>query len=152
MDISAVLHDLAELYEAVAEDGGQRLVTDIVPGLFAYGDREMIQQAVVNLLDNALKFSPPEGVIRLAASVVTNRLEIVVADAGPGIPAAERDRAVERFFRGEHARSTPGSGLGLALVQAVAVLHGGSVALEDNAPGLRAVLRVPAMDPEIYPR
>ena len=145
VDISAVLRDLAELYEAVAEDGGQRLVTDIVPGLFAYGDREMIQQAVVNLLENALKFSPPEGVIRLAASVVANRVEILVGDAGPGIPAAERDQAVERFFRGEQARSTPGSGLGLALVQAVAVLHGGSLALEDNAPGLRAILRLPSM-------
>ena len=145
VDISAVLQDLAELYEAVAEDGGQSLVTDIVSGLFAYGDREMIQQAVANLLDNALKFSPPDGVIRLAASVVSNRLEIVVGDAGPGIPSAERDQAVERFFRGEQARSTPGSGLGLALVQAVAVLHGGSLVLEDNAPGLRAVLRLSVM-------
>ena len=145
VDISALLHDLAELYEAVAEDAGQSMVTDIPPGLFAYGDRQMIQQAVANLLDNALKFSPPEGVIRLAASSVANRLEIIVADAGPGIPTAERGQAVERFFRGEQARSSPGSGLGLALVQAVAVLHGGSLALEDNAPGLRAVLRLPAM-------
>jgi signal transduction histidine kinase len=72
-------------------------------------------------------------------------VEILVGDAGPGIPAAERDQAVERFFRGEQARSTPGSGLGLALVQAVAVLHGGSLALEDNAPGLRAILRLPSM-------
>ena len=86
---------------------------------------------------------PPDGTIRLAASAAVNRLDIVVADAGPGIPSAERDQAVERFFRGERARSTPGSGLGLALVQAVALLHGGSLALEDNAPGLRAVLRLP---------
>ena len=105
----------------------------------------MIQQAVANLLDNALKFSPVNGVIRLAASGVANRLDIIIADAGPGIPTAERGQAVERFFRGEQARSTPGSGLGLALVQAVAVLHGGSLVLEDNAPGLRAVLRLPAM-------
>ena len=145
VDISRLLQDLAELYEAVAEDAGQSLVTEIPPDLLAYGDREMIQQAVANLLDNALKFSPSQGVIRLAVSAVANRLEITVADAGPGIPTGERDKAVERFFRGEQARATPGSGLGLALVQAVAVLHGGSLSLEDNAPGLRAVLRLPAM-------
>ncbi len=143
VDISSLLRDLAELYEAVAEDGGQILATEIPDGLLAYGDREMIQQAVANLLDNALKFSPSGGTIRLAASTAANRLDIVVADAGPGIPSAERDQAVERFFRGERARSTPGSGLGLALVQAVALLHGGSLTLADNAPGLRAVLGLP---------
>lgn len=143
VDISSLLRDLAELYEAVAEDGGHVLATDIPDGLVAYGDREMIQQAVANLLDNALKFSPSGGMIRLAALTSANRLDVTVADAGPGIPSAERDQAVERFFRGERARSTPGSGLGLALVQAVALLHGGSLALEDNAPGLRAVLRLP---------
>jgi signal transduction histidine kinase len=74
-------------------------------------------------------------------------VEIAVADDGPGIPPQDRERATERFFRGESARSTPGSGLGLALVQAVAMLHGGALRLEDNAPGLRAVLHLPAAEP-----
>ncbi len=100
----------------------------------------MIQQAVVNLLDNAIKFSPPGGTIRLSAARDGAGVRIAVADRGPGIPEADRARAAERFFRGESARSTPGSGLGLALVQAVAALHGGTLRLEDNAPGLRAVL------------
>jgi hypothetical protein len=100
---------------------------------------------VANLLDNALKFSPPGSTIRLSAGIVRGLLEISVADQGPGIPADDRNRAIERFFRGESARSTPGSGLGLSLVQAVAVLHGGTLRLEDNHPGLRAVIALPAL-------
>ena len=106
----------------------------------AYGDRDLVQQAVANLVDNAVKFSPPGGQVRLRAAATPAGVEIVVADQGPGIPAADRTRAIERFFRGEAARSTPGAGLGLALVQAVALLHQGSLRLEDAAPGLLAVL------------
>ncbi len=142
-DAAPVLADLADLYCAVAEDGGLVLETDIAPEVQLFGDREMIQQAVANLLDNAIKFSPPGGVVRLAARQGPAGIEIGVADQGAGIPKADRARATQRFFRGETARSTPGSGLGLALVQAVATLHGGALALEDNDPGLRAVLRLP---------
>ena len=143
VDLAPVLNDMAELYDAVAEDAGQTLTSDIPASLPGFGDREMIQQAVANLLDNALKFSPAGGVISLTAGTGADGLRIAVADQGPGIPEADRARATERFFRGEPARSTPGSGLGLALVQAVASLHGGSLLLEDNAPGLRAVLLLP---------
>jgi signal transduction histidine kinase len=144
LDLAPLLRDLAELYDAAAEARGQRLELDIAPGLPVFGDRDMIQQAVANLLDNALKFSPPASAIRLAATAAPDGVRITVADAGPGIPEADRARATERFFRGEAARDTPGSGLGLALVQAVAALHGGVLCLEDNRPGLRAVLRLPA--------
>jgi signal transduction histidine kinase len=141
IDLAPLLLDLADLYGAVAEERGQRLEADIPPVVPAFGDREMIQQAVANLLDNALKFSPDGGTIRLAVQTVPGQgPRITVADGGPGIPESDRARATERFFRGETARSTPGSGLGLAMVQAVATLHGGSLWLEDNAPGLRAVL------------
>lgn len=141
IDLSPLLLDLADLYGAVAEENQQALSPEIPPNLPAYGDRDMIQQAVANLLDNAVKFSPPGGLIRLEARAVAGRgLEIVVSDQGPGIPPADRGRATERFYRGEDARSTPGSGLGLALVQAVAMLHGGSLRLEDNRPGLSATL------------
>lgn len=140
VDLVPVLADLTELYDVVAEERGMRLEVDIAPSLPAFGDRDMIQQAVANLLDNALKFSPTGGIIRLSAQAQAGQIRIEVADQGPGIPAADRIRATERFFRGEAARSTPGSGLGLALVQAVATLHGGDIQLLDAAPGLRAVL------------
>ena len=99
----------------------------------------MIQQAIANLVDNAVKFSPTDGTVELRASV-SDMVMVSVTDHGPGIPAFERNKATERFYRGETARSTPGSGLGLSLVQAVAVLHEGVLRLEDNEPGLRAVL------------
>jgi signal transduction histidine kinase len=141
IDLAPLLLDMTELYSAAAEDAGLTLATDIPASLPVHGDRDMIQQAVANLLDNALKFSPPGGTVRVTATqepgIGTN---VVVADEGPGIPAGDVARATERFFRGESARSTPGSGLGLALVQAVATLHQGSLRLRDNAPGLAAVL------------
>jgi signal transduction histidine kinase len=142
-DLAPMLVDLAELYVAAAEEHGQRLAPEIPASLPAFGDRDMVQQAVANLLDNALKFSPPGSTIRLTACADQGQaVQITVADEGPGIPEADRLRAPERFFRGESARSTPGSGLGLALVQAVATLHGGSLRLEDNRPGLRATLTI----------
>ena len=144
VDLAPLLRDLGELYEAAAEARGQRLEQDIAPALPVLGDRDMIQQAVANLLDNALKFAPAGSRIQLSAAASKDGVSIMVADAGPGIPEADRERATERFFRGESARNTPGSGLGLALVQAVATLHGGVLALEDNHPGLRAVLHLPA--------
>jgi hypothetical protein len=144
VDLGPLLFDLAELYTAAAEEREQELIHDTPPILPAFGDRDMLQQAVANLLDNALKFSPPGSTIRLSARTVGRMLEISVSDQGAGIPPEERARATDRFYRGETARNTPGSGLGLSLVQAVATLHGGSLRLEDNGPGLRAVITMPA--------
>lgn len=140
VDLVPLLEDMSELYRAVAEERGMRLETGIPGSLPAFGDRDMIQQAVANLLDNAMKFSPEGSTISVTARSVGGGARIEVADQGPGIPEPDRIRAVERFFRGEQARSTPGSGLGLALVQAVAQLHGGTLTLMDNNPGVRAVL------------
>jgi signal transduction histidine kinase len=148
LDLSPLLNDLGELYAAAAEERGQSFVADIPLRLPVYGDREMLQQAVANLLDNALKFSPPGSTVRIGAGTEPGGAVFVcVADQGPGIPEADRIRATERFFRGESARSTPGSGLGLALVQAVATLHGGTLRLEDNSPGLRATITLAAAKP-----
>jgi hypothetical protein len=145
-DAVPLLVDLAELYEAVAEERGQVFKADLPGSLPMFGDRDMVQQAVANLIDNAVKFTPEGGAITLAASATPGDITISVTDGGPGIPATDRSRATERFFRGETARSTPGSGLGLALVQAVAQLHGGVLTLDDNAPGLRASLRLRATE------
>ena len=143
-DAAPLLRDLAELYEAAADEGGHALVLETPKTLLTFGDRDMLQQAVANLLDNALKFSPPGGAVRIFSTRLPNQaVTITVSDQGPGIPECDRERATERFFRGESARHAPGSGLGLSLVQAVAVLHGGSLRLEDNAPGLRASLILP---------
>ena len=142
LDLVPMLAEVADLYGAVAEERGISLRIETPGAVPAYGDRAMIQQAVANLVDNAVKFSPDGGVVRLVASVST-MVFIAVEDQGPGIPLAEREMATDRFYRGECARSTPGSGLGLSLVLAVAHLHGGTLRLEDNRPGVRAVLALP---------
>lgn len=145
VDIAPMLAEVADLYDAVAEDRNITLTVSAPLVLPAYGDRAMIQQAIANLVDNALKFSPPGGTVRLAASAA-GAIRIEVSDQGIGIPQSERAKATERFYRGETARNTPGSGLGLSLVLAVAQLHGGEFRLEDNQPGLRAVMILPLPD------
>jgi signal transduction histidine kinase len=143
LDVAPVLADVAELYGALAEEKGIALTVQRPDGATVFGDRELLQQAVANLVDNAVKFSLPGSAVRLSATSSPTGVEIAVADQGPGIPEADRARAAERFFRGEGARNTPGSGLGLALVQAVAQLHGGALRLADAVPGLVAILWLP---------
>ncbi len=146
VDLAPLLGVVAELYEAVAEEKGVRLLLDAPPHLPAYGDRELVQQAAANLVDNAVKFSPPGSQVGIRGETRPTGVAIVVTDHGPGIPELDRSRATERFFRGETARNTPGAGLGLALVQAVAQLHAGELRLEDAAPGLEATLLLPGAD------
>ena len=146
-DLSALLADAAELYGAVAEEKDVELEAVPPAGLVMVGDRDLVLQAVANLLDNAIKFTPPGGVVRLAAARRGETVEIVVSDTGPGIPEAERSRVTERFYRAEQSRGTPGSGLGLTLVEAVAHLHAGTLEFAgdpDGGPGVRAVLRLGA--------
>ena len=152
-DLVPVLADAGEIYEAAAEARGQRLSTDLPEKLELSGDRDLLLQAVANLLDNAIKFTPPGGEVRLSAAAVStpsgSGIEVAVEDDGPGMPPADRERAGQRFFRADKARATPGSGLGLALVQAVASLHAGELVLEEadpdrDPPGMRAVLRLPS--------
>jgi signal transduction histidine kinase len=142
LDLTPLLREVAELYGAVAEERGIVLRLETPDAVPAYGDRAMVHQAIANLVDNAVKFSPDGGTVRLVA-LVTATVLITVEDQGPGIPLADREKATDRFYRGESARSTPGSGLGLSLVLAVAHLHGGTLRLEDNRPGLRAILSLP---------
>ena len=145
-DISAVAEDVAELYQPVAEDAGLALDLVIAPGEKLKANRELIGQALVNLLENAIKYAGREdgaGKIALSVKRVGGSIQIAVADNGPGIPEGDRKHVVERFVRLEKSRTEPGSGLGLSLVSAVARLHHGALLLEDNGPGLRAVLDLP---------
>ena len=143
-DSVPLLLSLAELYEPAAEERGLRLEAASDGPLPVLGDAALVQQALANLLDNAVKFSPPGGQVRLRGEAFNGRVRLAVTDEGAGIPEADRAQAGERFFRGEAARQTPGFGLGLALARAVAVLHGGALLLDDVRPGLRAVLDLPA--------
>jgi signal transduction histidine kinase len=107
------------------------------------GDRELIAQTVSNLLDNAVKYTPAGGHIEVTVGTGHDRARIVVADTGPGVPPSDASRIQQRFVRLDAARSQPGNGLGLALVRAVVDQHMGSLAVEDNAPGLRVSLELP---------
>ena len=145
-DLGEVTRGVAELYEPVAEDRGIGFHVAIDGALPALANRELIGQAVSNLIDNALNHGEAAagaaGEISVGARRVAGFAEISVADRGKGIAPQDRARALERFVRLEEARSRPGSGLGLALASAVARLHGGTIRLEDNAPGLRVVMSV----------
>lgn len=147
VDAAEIARGVGELYEALAEEAGVRLSIDAEPSLPVRGNRELLGQALANLVENALKYGvEPDGAreIRLLARRDGARVTLAVEDRGPGIPETERGRVLQRFVRLEDARSRPGFGLGLSLVAAVAHLHGGSLALEDARPGLRASLRLPA--------
>lgn len=152
VDLSATLHDAAELYEPVAEENDLAFAVDVPEGLTIWGNRELLSQAVANLLDNAIKHGMPQTgnaarVIEIAAAPDPARsgrgVILSVGDHGPGIPEEERQHVLERFVRLEASRNTPGSGLGLSLVAAVARLHGGVIELADNDPGLRVTLSLP---------
>ncbi len=146
-NLSQAVRDIVELYEPVAEEKGAQLRLDVAPALSMTGNRELIGQSLANLIDNALKYGAPEpgtpADIVVSAMARNGDAEISVADQGPGVAPADRARVLDRFVRLEGARSRPGSGLGLSLAAAVARLHGGSLRLEDNVPGLRVVIAVP---------
>ncbi len=146
-DLAAVLEDAADLYGAAADERGLAFSVALPPVLPMVGDRDMLLQAAANLLDNAIKFTPPGGTVRLSAERRGGEVTIIVSDTGPGIAATDRDRVVERFYRAEQSRGTPGAGLGLALVLAVAQLHGGRLDFEDATPGLRAIVQFASTEP-----
>ena len=154
VDVASVASDVGELYEPVAESRGVLLDGAIDPDLHVHGSRELIGQALANLVDNALKYGvggdaagglPATSHITISVQRHGGFVEIAVADRGPGIAPADRSRVTDRFVRLENSRSRPGSGLGLSLVAAVARLHNGVLRIEDNDPGLRIVLALPAV-------
>lgn len=141
VDLSELLHTVIEVYEPMAEEKGQRMAADIGANLRVRGDRELLMQMVANLVENAMRHSPPGALVTLAAARAGGSIEVVLADNGPGIPAEERENVLRRFYRLEASRTMPGSGLGLSLAAAIAALHDVPLQLDDNRPGLRVRLR-----------
>lgn len=151
-DFGALVRDVAELYEPVAEEAGLALVCKVAGAVAVRANRQLAGQAIANLIDNAIKYGRPlaeaagasAATVEVTLDVVAGEARLAVADHGPGIPADDRERVLKRFVRLEASRTRPGTGLGLSLVAAVARLHGGRILLEDNAPGLRIVLMLPS--------
>jgi signal transduction histidine kinase len=144
LELNAVAADVVELYEPLADE--KKISLMLVPGasVAIEGNRSLIAQALANLVDNAIKYTPAGGKVRIRAAVTPDNVELSVADSGPGIPLADRPRVTERFVRLEASRNSPGTGLGLSLVAAVAHFHNAELTLEDNMPtGLKVVLRFP---------
>lgn len=144
LDLTALARDLLEVYQPIAEEAGLELSGEIAADVVIRGHRQLLGQAIANLLDNAVKYSPPGGRIGLTLATTGDGAALSVADSGPGIPAEDRERVLQRFVRLDDSRATPGSGLGLSLVAAVAKLHDVDLTLDDNAPGLRVTFAFPA--------
>jgi signal transduction histidine kinase len=149
LDAREILADVAELYDPVVEDAGGVFALEPGGRLPVSGNRTLISQALTNLLDNAIKYGLPEDPdgkarIRLSGTLRDGEVRLSVADSGPGIPEADRERVLQRFVRLEASRTRPGSGLGLSLASAVARLHGGRIELGDAGPGLVVTLVLPA--------
>lgn len=142
LDLDAIVGEAVDLYRPLAEEAGLTLIADLQPARLT-GARSLLAQAATNLIDNAIKFTPRGGSIRVATGVADGRVQLSVADTGPGIPAAERETVLARFHRLERDTGTPGNGLGLSLVAVVARVHGATLALEDAGPGLRVTLGFP---------
>lgn len=145
LDPAALIEEIADLYAPVVEEAGLRFVVTSppVPAVQVKLHRELLSQALANLIDNALRHAATGGEIALSLECSPDALRFAVADRGPGIPAADRAQALSRFGRLDQARSLPGAGLGLALVESVARLHGGRLELGDNDPGLVATIVLP---------
>jgi signal transduction histidine kinase len=140
--MSALALELAESYAPAIQDGGRTLLWSIDSGITVLGDRELIAQAAINLIENAQRHTPEGTTIRLSLSVSGNSVCLRVVDDGPGVATSDLGRIAKRFARLERSRSTAGYGLGLNLVSAVAKLHGGRLLLESHG-GLSATLELP---------
>ncbi|MBX7199455.1 MAG: hypothetical protein K1X51_08740 [Rhodospirillaceae bacterium] len=143
VDLSALLAHLAEVYRPVADDQGHKLETDLVPDVAVRGDRALLMQMFANLIENAIRHAGTRARLMVALGITRNAIVVEVCDTGRGISPADRKRAFDRFWRAEASRSSPGHGLGLSLVKAIADLHRIDVTLLDNGPGLKVHIQFP---------
>jgi len=147
VELNGILRDMVELYDAAAEEAGVQLSVSREAPVWAQGDRDLLVTAVASLIDNALKYAGRGARVELSARAEAQSASIVVRDNGPGVPPSELPRLTERFYRVDRARSQPGNGLGLAIVSAIATLHGGKLQLANAEPGLRAAIWLPETKP-----
>ena len=143
VNLSELLHTTIELYRPASDEKGQHVQERIAGDLEVKGDRELLMQLFANLIENATRHAPAQALISVDAAMDGGRVAVTVADDGPGVPEGMRGKVMQRFFRLESSRTTPGSGLGLSLCLAIVNLHDASIALSDNAPGLRVRVSLP---------
>lgn len=148
VDCHILLQDVVEFYEPLIDEKKQQLVTQLhaaQPAAVTYGDRDLLFQAFVNIIENAIKYTPIAGCITVSLQPAEHNLRVTIMDNGPGIPPAARVQVFQRFYRLDQSRGSPGNGLGLSLVAAVVTMHNGTVTLTDNEPGLAVVVELPLM-------
>jgi signal transduction histidine kinase len=151
LDLAEILRKIVDLYKPVINDKMQILIPAISSDLMIVGDRELLTQLLVNLIDNATHHTPTQSVITVKGFIEGEYVVAEIADNGPGIPEPLRSKVLQRFYRLEQSRSTPGHGLGLSLVDAVSEQHSGKLELRDNDPGLliRFSLKYEPLDREL---
>jgi signal transduction histidine kinase len=147
LDLSLVAKEVAELFDAAAEERGSRLEIGRMEPIEIFGDRDLLFDAISNLVDNAIKHGRARGLVRISADASKNGAVLKISDDGPGVPMEECDLIFRRFYRSEKSRCTPGNGLGLSIVAAVARVHGANVKLSSNRPGLTVELGFPPSTP-----
>jgi signal transduction histidine kinase len=143
VDLTGVFERVANALQAVAEDQGKDLVSVLEPNVKFHGDGELLLQMAVNLVENAIRHTPPGTRIVLSLANSSGAIAASIADSGPGIPVEQREKVFEHFYRLDTSRATAGNGLGLSLVSAAATLHGIGISLHDNKPGLKVLLSFP---------
>ena len=146
IDLTQIAREVVELFDPAAEEKSVKLHLFGNEAVFVVGDRDLLFDALSNLVDNAIKHGSSTEEIIVAVTYGARGPGVSVADHGPGVPADERRNVLKRFYRLEHSRNSPGNGLGLSLVAAVANLHGAQIEMADNAPGLRIELHFPSPD------
>ncbi len=146
IDFYTLLEDVVEFYEPLVEEKNQTLETTLEANINSQGDQHLLFQAIANVLENAIKYTPDNGNLSISLIRLSSELIITIADNGPGIPESERDKVFRRFYRLDQSRSSSGNGLGLSMVSAVIALHNGTITLEDNTPGLRTIIRLPLVE------
>ncbi len=145
LDFRTLLDDVVEFYEPLAEEKSQQLSVDLRDNIDTLGDRDLLFQALANVIENAIKYTPEDGHISISLARSGEQAVITIADNGPGIPESERERVFRRFYRLDQSRSTVGNGLGLSMVSAIVGMHNGQITLMDNHPGLKTEMRIPIL-------